>query len=291
MPRALLTGMHVVSAADLAAPVAPASFARMARMDHLCALAVLAAEGALVDAGRRGPDAPRPLAALLPERVAVVAGTRFGCHATNADYYRGLLADPDLGASPRLFAYTLPSSPLGEVCIHLGAKGPARALASGRHAGVEALCEAAALCAAGLADVAVVVAVETGGGVLAELGLSCEDGAVALVVEPVSTTSEQPDWARAVLLGAGCAYFDGAPTAAGVAARERAFADAGLPLSPTRTMPPAEGAGGDDGAMGALAALPAWLRRAPAGERGLLLATDENGAAAAWLVQAGSRHG
>jgi 3-oxoacyl-[acyl-carrier-protein] synthase II len=130
---------------------------RLARMDRACTLALLAAEAALADAGA-APDWDGA-------RVGVVVGTAFGCHATNEEYYRGAL-DPARGASPRLFAYTLPSSPLGEVSIHLGARGPAEAVVSGGHAGVEAVARAGRLCAAGRADLVVAIAVEVGGGTL-----------------------------------------------------------------------------------------------------------------------------
>src|SRR5437867_3600667 len=109
---------------------------RLARMDRLCTLALLAADGAVA---RAAVD----LSAIPGERIAVVVGTRFGCHATNEAYYRGLLAEGVAAASPRLFSYTLPSSPLGELSIHLGARGAAETLCSGRHAGLEAAIRAA----------------------------------------------------------------------------------------------------------------------------------------------------
>ncbi len=101
-------------------------------MDRLCALALVAADGALCDAGVPTHDS---------ERTAIVLGTAYGCHATNEEYYRGLLRE---GASPRLFAYTLPSSPVGEISIHHGIRGPATTVASGLHAGLAALGEGAA---------------------------------------------------------------------------------------------------------------------------------------------------
>src|SRR5262245_28681736 len=70
--------------------------ARLARMDRLCALALVAADAALLDAG---VDPARAAG----ERLAVVVGTAFGCHATNEEYERGRRAE---GPSPRLFAYT-----------------------------------------------------------------------------------------------------------------------------------------------------------------------------------------
>src|SRR5438874_12275061 len=76
---------------------------RLARMDRLCTLALLAADGAVARAAL-------DLSTIPAARIAVVVGTRFGCHATNEEYYRGLLAGGVSAASPRLFSYTLPSS-------------------------------------------------------------------------------------------------------------------------------------------------------------------------------------
>jgi 3-oxoacyl-[acyl-carrier-protein] synthase II len=89
-------------------PLQPARWAdkpaKLSRMDRLCALALVAADGAVIDAGCPKLDG---------ERTAVVFGSAYGCHATNEDYYRGLMREGPAGASPRLFAYTLPSSPAG----------------------------------------------------------------------------------------------------------------------------------------------------------------------------------
>ena len=111
------------------ASIAPARWAgkeaRLARMDRLCALALVACDGALVDA------ALSPTAAEWDgERTAIVFGSAFGCHATNEDYYRGFVREGAAGASPRLFAYTLPSSPVGEMSIHYGVRGPTLVMAT-----------------------------------------------------------------------------------------------------------------------------------------------------------------
>jgi hypothetical protein len=111
------------------------SQARLSRMDRLCALGVAACNAALCDAGL-SPNDPD----WNGERTGVVLGTAYGSHATNEAYYRGYLADP-ASASPRLFAYTLPSSPVGEICIHLRILGPASTTISGACAALDALAE------------------------------------------------------------------------------------------------------------------------------------------------------
>src|SRR5205823_2873329 len=82
---------------------------RLGRMDRYTRLALVAADAAVRDA------------ALDParwegDRVAIVLGSALGSYETNDDwrasYARG---EP----SPRLFAATLPSTPVGEIAIHL----------------------------------------------------------------------------------------------------------------------------------------------------------------------------
>ncbi|MDB4970041.1 MAG: 3-oxoacyl-[acyl-carrier-protein] synthase, partial [Myxococcales bacterium] len=138
--------------------------ARLARMDRLCGLALVACDGALLDA------ALSPAAAEWNgERTAIVLGTAYGCHATNEEYYKGVVRDGALGASPRLFAYTLPSSPVGEVSIHYGVRGPASTLAGGLASGIDALVEGVALVANGRADRAIVCAADVATPLLARL--------------------------------------------------------------------------------------------------------------------------
>jgi len=160
-------------------PLAPAKWAthpaRLARMDRLCALALVAADAALLDAG--APD-------ISGERTAIVLGTAFGCHATNEEYYRGLLKEGPAGASPRLFAYTLPSSPVGEISIHYGIRGPATTAAPGLHAGLAALAEGLSHLEQNRADRVIVIAAEVASALLAELvGHPVRDAAAAVILE------------------------------------------------------------------------------------------------------------
>jgi len=149
--------------------------ARLSRMDRLCALALVAADGALLDAGAPPLD---------PDRTAVVFGTAYGCHATNEDYYRGLLKEGLSGASPRLFAYTLPSSPVGEISIHYNIRGPATCCAPGWHAALAALAEGAAHLRTGRADRVIVVAAEVASELLQQItGGPVRDASAAVILE------------------------------------------------------------------------------------------------------------
>lgn len=195
----------VVGAAALlpdAAPLRPARWAstpaRLARMDRLCALALVACDAALLDAELRPGDP-----AWQPERTAVVLGTAFGCHATNEDYYRGLRS-PE-GASPRLFAYTLPSAPVGEISIHHRVQGPTLTLAGSGTAALDALASGLELLDSRRADRVLVVAADVATPLLSGLlgGGSYVDAAAALVLERGRAR------ARARLAGCGQSFKSG----------------------------------------------------------------------------------
>lgn len=220
--------------------------ARLARMDRLCALALCAADAALLDAGA---DA-QAIASWDPARSSAVVGTAFGCHATNEEYFRGLLKEGVRGASPRLFAYTLPSSPVGEISIHYRLRGPADTVASGRHAGLEALEAGMRLCQSGRADRLLVVAAEVGSETLDALGLSVRDAAAAILLDVRGGR-------RAIrIAGAARGFGEGALERA----RAQALAEAGL--TGARSLEAAPG----DGAVDPLSALVGWiLDGAPSG--------------------------
>lgn len=150
--------------------------ARLARMDRLCAIALVACDQALLAAGL-SPDDP----SWAPERVGIVLGTAYGCHTTNEAYYRGYLGET--GASPRLFAYTLPSSPVGEITIHHRILGPASTQVGGLGAALDALREAVRHLEAGRADRMLVAAADVSSPILSRLGgLATQDSASALVL-------------------------------------------------------------------------------------------------------------
>ena len=120
MRRGELEGIHwsLVSAFDPS---------RFARMDLMCRLGLMAAE--LLDAGFDAmPEARR-------ERTGVCVETFTGSLDTDVRF----LQTP----RPSLFAYTLPSTLVGEICIRYRLKGPVLCLVSPDGAGASALAEAA----------------------------------------------------------------------------------------------------------------------------------------------------
>lgn len=96
------------------ADVSGSVFPRFDRMNGLCRLTVAAVELLGVD------FAAWPNERLL--RTGVCFGSALGSLATDLEYLSGL-ADP-AGPSPTLFAYTLASAAVGEVCIRHRLQGP-----------------------------------------------------------------------------------------------------------------------------------------------------------------------
>jgi len=237
-PAVVITGWARVLV-DPGAPIAPARWvaqpARLGRMDRLCGLALVAADGALATAALSPADA----ALWDGDRTALVVGTAYGCHATNEEYYRGVVTGGPANASPRAFAYTLPSSPAGEISIHHGVRGPSETLATGLAAGLEALAFGAAMVAAGRATRAIVVAVDVATPLLAKLvratGIpSLADAAAAFVLERAEDAAARGATPRAQLVAS--ASRGGPSSRALPGAVEAALADADLAAGALRTI-------------------------------------------------------
>lgn len=185
-------------------------------MDRLCALSLCAADEALQAAGELPPawhEVGRP-------RMGVVFGSAYGCHATDEAFERGRMEE---GPSPRLFMYTLPSSPAGEIAIQYGLRGPAVCMVPGRTAAVSALAEAQRALLRGRAELMLCCAAEVGSPLLERLeGPGTVDGAAALLLGMPGTP------ARLGHLGPPCSVFhDGAPERAVEQAARQVLARAG----------------------------------------------------------------
>jgi len=240
-----ITGGHTVQPAGAALPmedVAASVRERIARVERLSALSLLAAAGAL-DAARLDDRVPH-------ERVGVVLGTAFGCFLTNAEYERRFAAGGVPAASPRLFAATVSNAAAGEVAIAFGLAGPGITLTAGAASGTVALSHAVNALdpVQPRADVTPVLAVLAGGvdavdaalsawidagGFVAERPLAC--AASLLVLEPLAAARRRGAAIRGTILG--CAVgFEPAPlvphAGAGLgAAIARAIERSGVPAA------------------------------------------------------------
>ena len=143
------------------------------RMDRLCGLSLCVADQVFFDASA----AHR----FDPATTAVVVGSAYGCHKSDEEFFRGRLAG---NPSPRLFSYTLPSSPVGEVSIHHGLLGPGLGIVTGRTAGLEAIEQAQELLLSRQASACLVLACESSLPAVVERpeDAALQDGAVALLL-------------------------------------------------------------------------------------------------------------
>ena len=123
---------------------------QLARMDRLCGLALVGSETCLAALGTSWRE--------YAAHTAVLCGSRNGCLATDAAFYRGVLAGE---ASPRLFAYTLHSAPAGAVSIQHGLWGPGSTAVGSTIAGLQALEEACLLLSAGQVHACLVLSCDT----------------------------------------------------------------------------------------------------------------------------------
>jgi 3-oxoacyl-[acyl-carrier-protein] synthase II len=85
------------------------------RMDEYSRLGLTATALALMDAG---------LSEWTRERdIGIIASTFYGCLGTDVDYYKTVIPDRGVHASPSLFSYTLANGFLGEAAIRFGLTG------------------------------------------------------------------------------------------------------------------------------------------------------------------------
>lgn len=85
------------------------------RMDEYSKVGLTAVAFALKDAGLDRWTEKR--------EIGLIVSTDLGCLGVDLDYYETVLREEGLGASPALFAYTLPNSFLGEAAICFGLTG------------------------------------------------------------------------------------------------------------------------------------------------------------------------
>ncbi len=87
------------------------------RMDEYSRIGIAAISFALKDAGLDQWTHKR--------NIGVIVSTEYGCLNVDLDYYETVLREEGIGASPALFAYTLPNSFLGDAAILFGLTGKA----------------------------------------------------------------------------------------------------------------------------------------------------------------------
>ncbi len=101
------------------------------RMDEYSRLGLAAVSQALKDAGLHEWNEKR--------NIGVIASTVFGCLHTDIEYYETVMPQDGILASPNLFAYTLPSSFLGEIALCYGLTGTSYIVNEQTHTGLDGL--------------------------------------------------------------------------------------------------------------------------------------------------------
>ncbi|MFA5514737.1 MAG: beta-ketoacyl synthase N-terminal-like domain-containing protein [Desulfuromonadales bacterium] len=119
--------LPAVTRKDVFAEVDP----RFGRLDPFSRIGLAGIALALQDAGLDAWQQKRP--------VALIAGSRYGCLATDNDYFDSVLPQQGRLASPNLFAYTLPNCFLGEAAIRFGLTGPAYVVSAAEENGLTPL--------------------------------------------------------------------------------------------------------------------------------------------------------
>ena len=96
--------------------VFPEGHPRFGRMDRLSKIGLAAIAATVRDAEACG--------FVAKGRTGIIVGTGQGCRETDRAYYDTVIPEEGRFASPNLFAYTLPTSLLGEAALHFGLTGP-----------------------------------------------------------------------------------------------------------------------------------------------------------------------
>ena len=124
MPPGQLPGMN---SADMFKKPYP----NFRRMDEYSRLGLTATALALIDAG---------LSEWTRERdIGIIASTFYGCLGTDVDYYKTVIPDMGVHASPALFSYTLANGYLGEAAIRFGLTGTNYVITEQRPTGLAGL--------------------------------------------------------------------------------------------------------------------------------------------------------
>ncbi|MEZ4601637.1 MAG: beta-ketoacyl synthase N-terminal-like domain-containing protein [Syntrophotaleaceae bacterium] len=107
------------------------AFPRFGRLDGFSRLGLAGIALALDDAGLDQWEQKR--------NIGVMAGTTYGCLATDIAYFDTVLPEKGAMASPNLFAYTLSNTFLGEAAIRFGLTGSSLVVNDSDHAGFSPL--------------------------------------------------------------------------------------------------------------------------------------------------------
>ena len=147
---------------------------RWGRLDYYSKAGLVAASLAMEDAGLNPQNAP--------SSTAIITSTASGCVDVDHDYFRTVVPQSGLLASPNLFAYTLPSCMLGEISIRYGLTGPAMVVSQTTPDMINGIVGGAKLISYGLCEKVIAGYCDTETGIH-HVDTQCKPGAVFLILE------------------------------------------------------------------------------------------------------------
>ena len=153
---------------------------RWGRLDYFSKAGLVAASLALRDAGLSPHE--------VPASTAVIASTAGGSVDVDHEYFRTVVPQSGLLASPNLFAYTLPSCMLGEISIRYGITGPAMVVSQTTPDMMTGIVSGAKLISYGLCERVIAGYCDTEAGIRCVETL-CKPGAVFLILEKAEEKS------------------------------------------------------------------------------------------------------
>jgi 3-oxoacyl-[acyl-carrier-protein] synthase II len=146
---------------------------RWGRLDHFSKIGLVAASLALRDAGLNPHK--------VPASTAVITSTVGGSVDVDHEYFRTVVPQSGLFASPNLFAYTLPNCMIGEISIRYGLTGPAMVVSQTTPDMMTGIISGAKLISYGLCERVIAGYCDTEAGIRCVETL-CKPGAVFLVL-------------------------------------------------------------------------------------------------------------
>lgn len=117
------------------------------------------------------------------ERAGIIAGIDNAIDKVKESYFKGVVKDGPLGASPLFFPYTSPNVLAARATIHLGIKGPDITIVSGPLSFLKAVSYAYCLVSSGRIDLAIVAGVTEGIAASVVLGLDKSERFITGAVE------------------------------------------------------------------------------------------------------------
>lgn len=127
------------------------------------------------------------------EGAGIIIGVDSAIDKVKESYFKDVVEDGALGASPLFFPYTSPNVLAARSTIHFGIKGPDITIASGQLSFLKAVSYAYCLVSSGIVDIAVAAGVTEGLSAAMIIGLERSDLSITSVVESRFDLDLSPD--------------------------------------------------------------------------------------------------